>query len=213
MAEGSALAGQGVEGGTAREPEPDQPRYLVERLARSIVERLAEHDVMQHLRHVHEHRVSAAHDQGHVRRLGRAVLQEVRPVVALQMVHADEVGASGERDRLGRGHAHEQRPHEARAHCDRDGVDLAEPDPGLPQALLEQRVERLHVCPRGHLGHDAPEALVQVHLRGDQVGTQVETVLDHRHRGLVARGLDAQRDHERRTCSGMSKAIASSRAA
>ena len=42
------------------------------------------------LGHVHEHRVAAAHDQRHVRRLGRPVDQEVRPDVSLEVVHTDE---------------------------------------------------------------------------------------------------------------------------
>ena len=120
--------------------------------------------MVEHLRHVHEHRVAAAHDQGDVGGLGRSVLQEVRPVVPLQVVHAHQVGTRGERHGLGARHADEQRPDEARTDRHGHGVDLAEPHPRLGERLLEQRIEGLDVGPSGHLRHDASETLVQVHL-------------------------------------------------
>ena len=70
IAWGSPWRRHRVERRTPREPESDQPGHLVEGLPRRVVERLAEHDVVEHLRHVHEHRVSAAHDQRHVGRSG-----------------------------------------------------------------------------------------------------------------------------------------------
>ena len=141
------------------------------------------------------------------------MLQEVRPVVTLEVVHPDEVGAGREGDGLRAGHAHQQRADETRPGGHRHRVDLAEPDARDGQRLLEQRVQRLDVRARRDLGHDPAEPLVQVHLRGDQVGTQLEPVFHHRDGGLVARRLDAERDHAGRTGSGIDEAIAASRLA
>ena len=60
---GSPSRASRVERRPAGEPEAQQPRHLVEGLARRVVERLAEDLVAVDLRHVHEHRVSAADDQ------------------------------------------------------------------------------------------------------------------------------------------------------
>ena len=79
--------------------------------------------------------------------------------------------------------------------------------------LGQERVQRLHVRARGHLGHDAAEPFVQVDLGGDEVRPHAEAVLDHRDGGLVARGFDAEGDHAGRTPSGSSAAISARRAA
>ena len=123
------------------------------------------------------------------------------------MVHADQVGAGGEGHPLGRRHAHEERAHQPRPHGHRHAADVGEADTRLAERLLHQRVERLHVRASGHLGHDATEAFVQVDLGGDEVRAQLEAVFDHGDGGLVARRLDAQRDHEGRTISGRLAAI------
>ncbi len=44
---------------------------------------------------------------------------------------------------------------------------------------------------RGQLGHNAAVELVHV-LGGDAVRAQARAVLEHRDRGVVARGLDAE---------------------
>jgi hypothetical protein len=43
---------------SAGEPEPDEPRDLVERLAGRVVERLPEEPVLERLGHVDQHRVT-----------------------------------------------------------------------------------------------------------------------------------------------------------
>ena len=101
---------------------------------------------------------------------GGPCVEEVRPDVPLQVVDADQAGARGERHALGRRHPDQQRPHQTGADRHRDPVDVAEPrEPGRLERLGQERVQRLHVGARRHLGHDPAEPLVQVHLGGDEV--------------------------------------------
>ena len=101
-----------------------------------------------------------------------AVLEEVRPVVGLQVVHADERRPGGERDAFRRSHPHQERPDEPGADRHGHAVEVTEPDPGRVERLLEQRVQRLDMRASGDLGHHAAEPLVQMDLGGDQVRTQ-----------------------------------------
>ena len=68
-------------------------------------------------------------------------------------------------------------------------------DPGLLQGEVDHRVDRLQVGPGRLFWDDAAEALVEVGLAGQQVRSHRAAVLDHRHRGLVAGGLDTQDAH------------------
>ncbi len=132
--------------------------------------------------------------------------------MALQVVHADQVGAGRQGNGFRRRHAHQERPDQTRT--DRDGhpVDLAEPrEAGGLQRLCHERVQRLDVRTRCHLRHHASEPFVQVDLGGDQVGANGEPILHHRDGGLVARGLDAKGYHAGRTPSGNVAAISESR--
>ena len=58
-----ALACQAVDRRTAGIAEPEEPRDLVERLARRVVDRLAEHAVLAVVVHRDEQRVPARHDE------------------------------------------------------------------------------------------------------------------------------------------------------
>ncbi len=69
---------EGVERRPAREPEAEEPRDLVEGLARRIVHGLAEELVAVPRRHVHEHRVPARDHQADRGRQVGAVLDRVR---------------------------------------------------------------------------------------------------------------------------------------
>src|SRR2546426_53862 len=68
---GVALACEPVDRGTARIAEPEQARTLVERLARRVVERRAEHVPVIVLLHVEQLRVPPAREQAEKGRLER----------------------------------------------------------------------------------------------------------------------------------------------
>ncbi len=159
------------------------------------------------LGHVDEHGVPPGDDQAHVRRLRRAVLQEVRVDVPLEVVHPDQGHVEGQRDGLGRGESHEERTDEPGTPRRGHGLDLAPAGVRLPEPALEQRVQALQVRPGRELRDHAPEARVDVVLAREHVRADLQPVLHHGHRGLVAGGLDPQHPHSGRTPSGNEPAI------
>ena len=200
-----------IERRAAREPEAEQACDLVERLAGGVIEGLAEHHMPEQFGDVDEHRVTARDDQGDVRRIGRTVLQEVRPVVPFQVVDADQRRAGRERERLGGSHPHEERPDQSGTDRHGDAVHVIEVASGPLERIREERVERLDVRARRHLRDHPPEPLMEMLLAGDQVGADPEAVLEHRDGCLVARRFDPERDHAGRIPSGNDATIASRR--
>ena len=169
-AAGSPSAACALDRRAARIAEPEQARRLVERLAGGVVERLAEHLVASRAR------VTPA--------------SSVWPPLAIRQRNGGSSGSGSRKlaatwpcrwstptqrlagrrgERLGRADADQQRADQARAAGDRDRVDVVEPDPGLGERRVDDRVDQLEVVARGDLGHDAAEALVRRGLRGDHV--------------------------------------------
>ncbi len=89
------------------------------------------------------------------------------------------------------GQPHLEGPGQPGAGGDRDGVDLADPQPGPVQGLPDHRVEGVQVGAGGDLRHHPAEAGVLVHAGRDDVGEQPAVLHDARP-GLVARRLDPQ---------------------
>ena len=87
---GSGVAGHGepVDRGAAGIAETEEPRDLVEGLARCVVDGLAEHAVAAVVVHHDRQGVPARDDERHERRLERRVLEQRRVHVRLVMVHA-----------------------------------------------------------------------------------------------------------------------------
>ena len=108
-----------------------------------------------------------------------------------EVVDAVERHAERERERLGRGHADEQRAGQARAGRDGDGVEVAQRDAGRRAGPLDGRHHRLEVGAAGDLGHDPAEPRVLVDAARDGVGEQGLAAHDA-DAGLVARRLDAE---------------------
>ena len=97
IAVGIAAAREAVDRGTARIPEAEEPRDLVERLARRVVDGLAEHAVLAVIVHRDEQRVTARHDERDERRLELGILEQRRVHVRFVMVHAHVRAAGRER--------------------------------------------------------------------------------------------------------------------
>ena len=216
---GIAFAGQPVDRRAARIPEAEVARHLVERLARGVVDGLADHPVAPVVLHDHRHGVATRHDEHRERRHEVGVFEPRRVQVRLEVVHAHVGQVGREREPLGRGHAHEQRAGEAGPVARGHRVEVAQLDARLDQRFRDHRRDELHVGAAGDLGHHAAEARVQVDLARHHRRAHGPTVLDHRGRGLVARRLDAEdQRHQRRPSSntvspGSMRSIESSSAA
>ena len=180
-----------------RVAKPEQTRRLVECLAGRIVERLAELLVPVVGGHPGEQRVAPARDQAEERGLERLRLEEIGRDMALQVIDACE-GLGGRRsERLRRADPDQQRPDQPRAAGDRERVDVAEPDLGLGERGVDDRVDELEVVAGGDLGHDAAEPGVRRGLRRDHVRADRGAVYDRR-AGVVAGGLERE-DHRHAT--------------
>ena len=147
--DGRRVAGGGelVDDGASRVAQAEVASHLVEGFSGGVVQRLAEDLVQAVVEHVDEHGVAAGDDKRDRRRCGLGVLQEVGVDVGLQVVHADQGYFQEGRQRLGRGDADDQRPHQPGADRDRDGVQVPEGHVRLPEHLCEGRVDRLDVGP------------------------------------------------------------------
>ena len=110
------------------------------------------------------------------------------------MVDAVERLISGERETFRRGEPDHQRPGQARAGGDSNGVDVVKLHSGSAQCSAQGGRERFQVGPGGDLWDDPAEADVLLYRGGNFVGQQVRAAHNADAR-LVAGGLDAQ--HQR----------------
>ena len=99
--------------------------------------------------------------------------------VAPDVVDGDEGHPQAVGHRLGEGHPHQQRPDEAGGIGHRHRVDVLFRHACLPQGLVRQAHDSLHMFARGDLGHDAAVDGVHVRRRGDDRGQHGPSVLDH----------------------------------
>ena len=104
-----AVLREPVDRGAARVAEPEEPRALVERLARRVVERRPEPLRPAALAHGEQERVTAAGEQAEERRLDGIRPEVERRDVPLEVVDRDERCAVRPRDRLRGREADEQR--------------------------------------------------------------------------------------------------------
>jgi hypothetical protein len=172
--------------------QAQQPRHLVERLPGRIVDRGAEHrDVLRDVVDEQDLGVPAADEQCTDPLLEASVLQLVDRHMGDEVVDAVERLVVGQRQRLRRRDAHQERAGETGPARDGDGVDVLDAHPRSLVRLLQGRHHRLEVRPAGDLGHHAAESRVQVDARCDRVGQQLGAPDDARTR-LVAGRLDSE---------------------
>ena len=112
--------------------------------------------------------------------------------VACEVVDGDERFIQGGRESLAVGDAYEERADEAWALGDRDGVYVGELQIGLREGFADYWDDLAEVFAGGEFGDDAAVFLVDVDLRGDDVGEDVEAVGDDGGGGFVAGGFDAE---------------------
>ncbi len=192
-----AVGCHAIDLGAAGIREPQHPGDLVERLARCVVDRLAEELHVRHeVAHEQQRRVASRHEQGDGRELDRMPgsarrIQEIGSDVADQMI--DRVDRHPQRDgeRLGRPHADHQGSGEAGPARDGDGVHVRQPDTRIRERRAERGGECFEVGASGDLGNDAAVPSVLLHRRRDGVRQQCGAAHDP-DAGLVAGGLDSE---------------------
>jgi hypothetical protein len=108
-----------------------------------------------------------------------------------QVVDHHEGFAGGVGQGLCRRHAHEQRADQAGTLRDGDDRDVREGATGLPEGIVDDRVDGTQMVAGGDLRHDAPVRGVQRGLGGDDRRPHM-AALDDRRGGLIARGFDGE---------------------
>ena len=178
----------------ARVAEAEQPRTLVERLPRRVVECRPEQLVRTALPHGQQLRMAAAREQAEERRLDLDRVEIKRGNVSVEVVDWDQRQLARPRECLRSRNADEERTHESRPLCDGDGLDLRERDAAAVERLAHHRPDELEVAARRDLRHDAAVARVQLILRRDNRCPHLTGRGHERRGGLVTRRLDPE-DH------------------
>jgi hypothetical protein len=194
------VARRRADGGSTRIWQAEQPPDLVERLARRVVDGLAEQRVAPMVVHQHELGVAAADDEaeqrerrfGRLRGRGIAFEQPVGVDMTLDMVHADEGQIVAHRQRLGDVDADQQRADQAGPARHRHRVEILPAGTGLLERRLEGGHDPAQLLAGGHLRHDPAGGRVQGHLARDLVRLDAPPADHDGHAGLVARRLDRQ---------------------
>ena len=189
-----ALFGEFVDHGAAGIGEPHHFGTFIEGFARGVVDGRADDLHFERRVHLYDLGVTAAHQQAEERKVGVGELpvgeiEEVREDVSLQMVDLHHRDVAGDGEPFGEGDAHHERPEQAGAAREGDGVELVGRDARLLQGGVDHGDDVLLVGPGGEFGNHAPVLHVDG-LRRDDVGQQY-VVADHGGRGVVARRLDA----------------------
>ena len=211
---GIALTGEPVDNRTAGIAQAHHLRTLVDGLAGGIVDGLAENLHIVVGIHLHNLRISTAHEQaeegkrrrphpspprrGREQRFGATISvsppfggvgggYKMRHHVPLQVVHVDERDAQRACKAFRKAHAHEQRAHQPGTAREGDGRELLFRDSSLLDGLIDHGHDVLLVRPRCQLRHHAAVSLMYGLRRRDV--RQQFVVSQHRRRRVVAARL------------------------
>ena len=174
--------------------QPEQLCDFVERFARRVVARFAEHAVVAPGGDIDEQCVAAGHEQGREWRHRLRMLERLREDVSLEMVHGNNRNAESKRERLGVTHADEQRADEPGRIGDANGVNVRRGHAGVGQRPRDDRHDGGQVSARRNLRHYAAKNAVDV-LRENHQRIHARVVAgaaEHGRRGFVAGGFDAE---------------------
>jgi hypothetical protein len=180
-----------------RSPRIRQPEHLgdlVERFADGVVDRGADQPQLDGSFAVVQVRVSPADDEAD---RGKHVAPGGHPAgvdVGGNVIHADERDSQHRRQSLRRRQPHQQRADQPRLHGNGDGGEVGKLHVRLSQRFIDDGQNPPHVGAGRDLGNDAPEPRVQIVLRGDDAGVDVQPTINHRRRGFVAGGFDGEQD-------------------
>ena len=182
---GVTLSRESIELRASRVAEPEQPRPLVERLARGIVEGRAEDLEARPVANVEQERVPSTREQARERRLEGIGSEVERRDVRVEMVDGHERQAPCPGERLRGREADEQCTDEPGALRHADAVDRVQPDACLVESGPDDRGDELEMPPRCDLRHDAPVPGVELGLRSDDRGGDDSVSVDDRRGGLA----------------------------
>ena len=186
-----------LDGRAAGKAQVEQPRDLVERLARGVVQRAAQPSIAPVPGHQDQFRVPAGDDQ-HQR--GEGILHHMlvhrEPVavdVPFQVVDRQQRQPGRKGQPFGRVDADQQTPRQPRPVRDRQRIEVAHlVHARAVQRLADHRLDGKHMLAAGDFGKDAAKAPVQFDLRGDHVGLDGAPVFDDRGRGFVTTGFNGK---------------------
>ena len=115
--------------------------------------------------------------------------------MAPDVVHRDQGNPQGVGGGLGEADPHQHRADEARGIRHRHGVDVLPGQARIPQSLIRQTGNGLHMLAGGDLRHHAAVQGVHVRLGQDGVRQHRPPVPHHRRGSLVAGGFKGQNVH------------------
>ena len=189
---GLALFGKGGHGGAARVGQAEQLGGLVEGLARSVVESLAEKLVAAELLHLHDLGMAARDEKGKKREFGSGIRKTGCKQVPLEVVHAEHGHIERPADGVRNARACEQGAGKSGALRHGDGVDVSA---GLAR-LHEHFVDECDGAPDAvaarKFGHDAAVGAVHVDLGVEGVCEEAVLVGNQGGSRLVAGGFNTE---------------------
>ena len=170
--------------------ETEQPRDLVERFARRVVERLADDPVTADAGHFDQLRVPARHEQRQERKVGPRLLEHAGQKVPLEMVHRDRGDLQRVGQRRRKRTADHQGADQARPGGIGDGVEVPQREPGLAEHVPHHGQQLRDVIPGRQLRHDPAKSGVDRDLARQALGPNTAARLEDGHACLVAAGFD-----------------------
>ena len=99
--------------------------------------------------------------------------------MAFQVVDADQGDSLGQGNAFGRIDPDQEAPGQARPVSDGDGVYFIPANPGGNQSILDNGPNGQDVLAGGDFGKNPAITPVNIDLGGDDIGADVEAVLDH----------------------------------
>ena len=111
------------------------------------------------------------------------------------MMDRDQGHIQGHGHRLGKVHAHQQRPDQTGRIGHRYGVNVAAGDPGLLNGALSQNADDLRVGPGCNLRHHTAIDFMEIHLGKNLVGQDLPAVLHQGYGRLITGRFNRQNDH------------------
>ncbi len=121
--------------------------------------------------------------------------QPVGVDVALQVIHAGERPSMGQSDSLGHIYPDEQRAGQTGADGHGHAVQIRPGNISFSHRLLEDGDDGQNVLAGSYFRDNSAIAGVDFDLRGNLIGENLNPVFDHRGRGLITRGLNAENLH------------------
>src|SRR2546430_8002621 len=163
---------------TAGERQTENAGPLVERLARRVIDRPADHRDAAVLLPSDQVTVAPGHDQSEDRRAEVRLLEQPGEDMGGEVTDADHRQLARPGDRLPEVDAHQKAADQARPPGHSDTIDLLPAGARVLQRALDHRHQRLKVGARGNFRNDPAVGGVQRILRANHVREQARATSD-----------------------------------